>query len=112
MVRVDENGSAGVMASDHFHHLGERQLRESTAPDLLRRGHAQDSHLAEAIDDCLRDLGIPVDGCRVDMFVAVSTYFGDCLLNDLALLRTQIGIREQERSVEVSEEETLGEAES
>ena len=87
------------------------ELREAAAAVLLRRRHAEHAEPAQAGDDVRRDVGVAVDGGGVDVLLGEAAHLGDGLRpRRRCSSRLELGIGEEQRGVEVAEEQALGEA--
>ncbi len=99
------------MPPEDLHDADIALLREPAAAELLGRRHAEDPEVTEAVDDFLGNVRVAIDGGAVDAAFAEAADFGDRLIDLAALFGWQVGVGEQQGTVEVAVEEALGKAE-
>ena len=85
-------------------------LGKATAADFFRRGHAENTDAAQAVDHVARDVGLAIDLLRIEVFVEKGAQLRDGAI-DVGLLRVgEPGIGHGPVGHEISKEKPLGKA--
>src|SRR5262249_55872751 len=101
----------GILPADHLHDLAVTHLREAAAAVLRRRRHAQHADPRQPVDDGTRNVGVAVNGRRVDLLRHEVAHLVNGAVHLRLLGGVELRIWEQQGSIEVAEEESLGKAE-
>ena len=110
VMRVGEDRGRSATGADFLQHLAILHLGKATAADFFRRGHAENTDTAQAVNHVARDVGLAIDLLRIEVFVEKGAQFRDGAI-DVGLLRVrEPGIGHGPVGHEVSEEKPLGKA--
>src|SRR5438552_309681 len=86
-MRVNENGCRCATPSDFFQNFAIGHLREPVSAVFLGRGHAQHANASQTINYAARNVRLPIDLRRIEMFVQKFAEFSERIIQ-LDLLRS------------------------
>src|SRR6266480_346008 len=110
-MRVYENRCRRATAPDLFQYFAVRHLRETASAVFLRRGHTKHTDASEAIDHATRYVRLPIDLCRIEMFVQELAKFSQRFIQFGLLRRWNARIGHHPIRYEMTLEKSLGEPE-
>src|SRR5438876_1057054 len=110
-MRVNENGCRCATPSDFFQNFAIGHLRETASAIFLRRGHAKHANASQTINYAARNVRLPIDLRRIEMFVQKFAEFSERIIQLDLLCSRNTRIRHHPIGDEVALEKALGEAE-
>src|SRR5205085_6223700 len=86
MMRVHENGCRCATPADRLQNFAVRHLAKTVAANFFWRSRAEHADSSESIDHVARNVRLPVDFHRIEMFIQKLAQFSEGLV-DLSLFR-------------------------
>src|SRR5262245_9311600 len=69
VMRINEDRCRCTTAADFFQHFAVRHLRKTASAIFLRRSHPEHADATKAIDHATRNVRLPIDLRRIEMFI-------------------------------------------
>src|SRR6266487_5105272 len=107
-MRIYEDRCRCATTPDFFQHFAIGHLREPVSAIFLRRGHAQHANASQTINYAARNVRLPIDLRRIEVFIEKLPKFSERIIQ-LDLLRSRnTRIRHHPIRYEMTLEESLG----